>query len=96
MNTETLEATSRRSAEKLIELIIENEDEILKAIEATLLMATDKDQETGGVSIVKFAINHKIILNLSNSTQTDALSFSVMHKSEIVQSIPDPNQPELL
>ena len=96
MNTEKLETIARKSAGKLIDLILGNEDEIIASLNQTIDLLNEKDELNGTESTIKFNLTHKIALNLSDASQSDSLNWSVLHKVEAVSRMQDPNQPELL
>ena len=95
MQETKIEAIANKSAEQLRTLIIEQENDITEAIAHIYQAAQDKEQDTGTPQKVKVTLNHTIVLDMSENTQTDRLSYSVAHKAELSSTIPDPDSPEL-
>lgn len=92
MNTEKLEAIAELSAKQLKMLIAENEEGINEAIIHATEEAQIKSAETNQPQKVKIAITHKINLDLGANKQTDVISWTVAHKSEIEAEIPNHDQ----
>lgn len=76
-----LRAIVEQSARNLISLFADHEDGINRA-----MVEGEGDKTT---------LSHSINLDLGKNKQTDKLSFSIKGGDEIVQSIPNPDQPDL-
>lgn len=85
MRTIFLLATAQFAA-----VFAEGQDDIHEACEAAL----DNEDEDGKTPPVRIA--HAIILELSKNKQACQISVSIKHKHECENTIPDPNQPELI
>lgn len=90
MKTNQLLAIARTAADNLVKLIEENQDEILRDIDA----ASEEAQNQEADKIV-FSLAHNIKINLTQKALTESLSWSLRKKLEVNQTLPDPEQPEL-
>jgi hypothetical protein len=90
MKSNQLQAIAEQAATNLKAQILENETEILAAIDATSEEAQNQEADK-----IVFALAHAIKINLTGKSLTQSLSWSVKTKIDTVQTLPDPDQPEL-
>lgn len=90
MKSNQLLAIARTAAENLVKLIEENQDEILRDIAAVSEEAQNQEADK-----IVFSLAHAIKINLTKKELSEALSWNVKKKLECVQTLPDPEQPEL-
>ncbi len=92
MKPEQLDTIADESAQNLKTLISESNREILEAVAFALEQAQEEKEDTGVLPKVKISLNHKLEIDLVKFEQLDRLTWSVIHKQEIVSVLPDPNQ----
>lgn len=95
MSPEQLDEVAETSAKNLKELIGESNTEIREAIGEALQAAEDEKKDTGMAPNCKISLTHKLEIDLVRHKQLDRLSWSVAHKIEKVQDLPDPDQANL-
>ena len=95
MNTQAIEEIAEKSAARLKELILENEEEILKLIHGTVEQAQDREEETKKEQPLKIKLTHAIVLDLVKMEILNKLGWTTAYSSEIKERLTDPNQAEL-
>jgi len=92
---EKMEAIATKAGGTCKELICENATEIIDAIAKAAQQAQDKREETGEDQALKVSLRYTIKLDLVADEQTGTLAWTVAHKAEKVERLPDPDAPEL-
>lgn len=87
---EKLKAIIDQAADNLKAYAKEHEENILKAWHSV------EDEAQANEETPKFKLGFGIVLDLDKDTMECALTWSVRFKASSVQSIPNPDQPDLL